>query len=37
MAIFTEDELKKQIKEKDFKTIYLVYGNENYLKQQSLK
>lgn len=33
MAIFTEDELKKQIKEKDFKTIYLVYGNENYLKQ----
>jgi len=33
MALFTEDELKKQIREKDFKNVYLVYGNENFLKQ----
>ncbi len=33
MALFTEDELKKQIREKDFKNVYLIYGNENYLKQ----
>ena len=33
MAFFTEDELKKQIKEKDFKSLYLIYGNENFLKQ----
>ena len=33
MAYFGEDELKKQIKAGDFKRIYLIYGNENYLKQ----
>ena len=33
MAIFTEDDLKRQIKERNFKTLYLIYGDENYLKQ----
>ena len=29
----TEDDLKRQIKERNFKTLYLIYGDENYLKQ----
>lgn len=33
MATIFEDDLKKQIKERDFKNLYLVYGDENYLKQ----
>lgn len=33
MAILTEDNLKRQIKERDFKRIYFIYGNEHYLKQ----
>ncbi len=33
MAVFTEDELKKQIKDGDFQRVYLIYGDEGYLKQ----
>ena len=33
MATFLEDDLKRQIKERNFKTLYLIYGDENYLKQ----
>lgn len=32
MPEITERELKKQIKEKDFARLYLIYGNEAYLK-----
>lgn len=33
MAIFNEETLKKQIKSGDFSRVYLIYGNEGYLKQ----
>lgn len=33
MAIFNEESLKKNIKSGDFDRIYLIYGNEGYLKQ----
>jgi DNA polymerase-3 subunit delta len=33
MAIYTEDNLKKQIKERDFQRAYFIYGSEHYLKQ----
>ncbi len=33
MAQFNEDALKKQIKSGEFSRIYLIYGNEGYLKQ----
>lgn len=33
MAYYGEDELKKQIKASEFSRVYLIYGNENYLKQ----
>ena len=33
MARFNEDALKKQIKAGEFSRIYLIYGNEGYLKQ----
>ena len=33
MALFNEDNLKKQIKSGEFSNVYLLYGNEGYLKQ----
>lgn len=33
MALFNEETLKKQIKSGEFSRIYLIYGNEGYLKQ----
>ena len=33
MALFNEESLKKQIKSGDFSRVYLLYGNEGYLKQ----
>ena len=33
MATIFEDDLKRQIKERDFKSLYFIYGDENYLKQ----
>ena len=33
LAILTEDDLKRQIREKNFKNAYFIYGNEHYLKQ----
>lgn len=33
MAQFNEDTLKRQIKSGDFSRVYLIYGNEGYLKQ----
>lgn len=33
MARFNEDTLKKQIKSGDFLRVYILYGNEGYLKQ----
>lgn len=33
MALFTEEELKKQIKAADFQRAYFIYGNDGYLKQ----
>ena len=33
MATIFEDDLKRQIKERNFKSLYLIYGDENYLKQ----
>ena len=33
MAFFNEDTLKKQIKSGEFSRVYLIYGDEGYLKQ----
>ena len=33
MAQFTEETLKKQIKSGEFMRVYIIYGNEGYLKQ----
>ncbi len=33
MAVFTEESLKKQIKSGEFASLYIIYGNEGYLKQ----
>lgn len=33
MAQFNEDSLKKQIKSGEFSRLYIIYGNEGYLKQ----
>lgn len=33
MAHFNEDELKRQIKNSEFSSVYFIYGNEGYLKQ----
>ena len=33
LANFTEDDLKRQIKAREFSRVYLIHGNENYLKQ----
>ena len=33
MAHFNEEALKKQIKSKEFSRLYIIYGNEGYLKQ----
>lgn len=33
MALFNEESLKKQIKNGEFSSVYLLYGNEGYLKQ----
>lgn len=33
MPVITEKELIEQIKKADFKSVYLLYGNENYLKR----
>lgn len=33
MALLNEDSLKKQIKSGEFSSVYLIYGNEGYLKQ----
>lgn len=33
MALFNEEALKKQIKSGEFSRVYLLYGNEGYLKQ----
>lgn len=33
MAQFNEDSLKKQIKSGEFSRVYIIYGNEGYLKQ----
>lgn len=33
MAQFNEETLKKQIKSGDFSRLYIIYGNEDYLKQ----
>lgn len=33
MAQFNEETLKKQIKSGDFSNLYIIYGNEGYLKQ----
>ncbi len=33
MALFEEDELKRQIKNRDFQRVYFIHGNENFLKQ----
>lgn len=33
MALFNEDSLKKQIKNGEFSRVYILYGNEGYLKQ----
>ncbi len=33
MALFNEDSLKKQIKSGEFSRLYLIYGDEGYLKQ----
>ncbi len=33
MAQFNEDALKKQIKSGEFSRVYIIYGNEGYLKQ----
>lgn len=33
MALFNEESLKKQLKSAEFARVYLIYGNEGYLKQ----
>lgn len=37
MPFYNESQLKKNIKEKDFARLYLIYGNEAYLKNHYIK